>query len=213
MPITAKICGLGDEAAVKAVIEGGADMAGFVFFPPSPRNLSPERAAALVSLLPDGILKVGLFVDPDDDELTGVLKHVDLDMIQLHGHESPKRAAQIRAVTGLPVIKAVAVATAEDLAAAHAYEEHVDWLLFDAKAPEGATRPGGNAIAFNWRLLAAQNWRRPWLLAGGLDSGNLADAVMQSGARAVDVSSGVESEPGRKDPEKIKAFLDAAKAL
>ncbi len=213
MSILAKICGLGDEAAVEAAVAGGADLVGFVFFPPSPRNLAPARAAELTALVPNGIRKVGLFVDPGDDDLGAVLDQVPLDMVQLHGRESPARAAEVRAMSGLAVIKAVPVEVREDLALAHDYEDCVDWLMFDAKAPAGATRPGGNAQAFDWTLLAGRTWRLPWLLAGGLDAENLALAVAQSGAVAVDVSTGVEVAPGQKDPEMIKAFLDAAKAL
>jgi phosphoribosylanthranilate isomerase len=213
MPVIAKICGLGDEAAVEATVVGGADLVGFAFFPPSPRNLTPARAAELAALVPGRIKKVGLFVDPSDADLQAVLEQVPLDMVQLHGRESPARAAQVRAVSGLAVIKVVPVSTAADLAPAHDYEEHVDWLMFDAKAPAGASRPGGNAQAFDWRLLAGRSWRLPWLLAGGLNAENLAQAVAQSGALAVDVSSSIETAPGRKDPQLIKAFLDAAKAL
>lgn len=213
MPVLVKICGLGGPAAVRAAVGNGADMVGFVFFPPSPRNLTLAHAVELTALVPAGIQKVGLFVDPSDEELQAVLDKVPLDILQLHGGESPARAAQIREMSGLKVIKALPVATAEDLSRAHDYEDCVDWLMFDAKAPKGATRPGGNAQSFDWTLLAGRTWRLPWLLAGGLDAGNLAQAVAQSGARAVDVSSGVEVAPGRKDLALIKAFLDVAKAL
>ena len=213
MAVAAKICGLGDEQSVQTAIAGGAAWVGFVFFPPSPRALSPARAAELARLVPEGVRKVGLFVAPDDALIAEVLAAVPLDLIQLHGQETPERVAEIREKFGVPVMKAVAVAEPADLDRARAYEAVADLLLFDARPPKGATRPGGNALAFDWALLKGSEWRRPWLLAGGLDAGNVAEAVRASGAAAVDVSSGVESAPGRKDPALIKAFLDAVKAL
>jgi len=213
MTIEVKICGLTTADAVAAAAGAGARYVGFVFFPPSPRHLDPDRAAALAAQVPDGIVKVGLFVDPDDATLDRTLARVPLDMIQIHGSETPRRAAAIRARAERPVMKSIAVATAADLTSVAPYLPCVDRLLFDAKAPAGAGPPGGNARAFDWRLLAGRNWPLPWMLAGGLTADNLADAVKISAARAVDVSSGVEDRPGHKDPNRIAAFMAAAARL
>lgn len=213
MTIEVKICGLTTADAVAAAAGAGARYVGFVFVPASPRRLDPDRAAALAAQVPDGIAKVGLFVDPDDGTLDRTLARVPLDMIQIHGAETPRRAAAIRARVGKPVMKSIAVATAADLKTVDPYLPCVDRLLFDAKAPKGAAVPGGNARAFDWRLLAGRNWPLPWMLAGGLTAENLTDAVRISGARAVDVSSGVEDRPGHKDPDRIAAFMAAAARL
>ena len=215
MAVATKICGINTPEALTAAVRGGARFAGFVFYPPSPRALAPAEAAALIARAPDDLIKVGLFVDPDDDLLTATLTRVALDLIQLHGREAPRRVAEIRDRFALPVMKVIKVATRADLAAADGYLGVVDRLLFDAKAPTSMTGalPGGNAVAFDWRLLAGRDWPRPWMLAGGLDADNLAEAVEISGARAVDVSSGVEDRPGVKSPARIAAFLDAARAL
>lgn len=213
MAVAAKICGLSDPAAVDAAVTGGAAYVGFVFFLPSPRAVSPARAAELAAAVPESVRKVGLFVDPDDDLLDQVFAAVRLDLIQLHGQETPERAAAIRRRYDCPVMKAVAISGPDDLDNARRYETQVDMLLFDAKPPRDATRPGGNALAFDWQLIAGARWACPWMLAGGLEAGNLAEAVRASGATAVDVSSGVEKTPGCKDPALIKAFLDAARAL
>lgn len=213
MAVSVKICGINDFDAMEAAVEGGADLVGLVFFPPSPRAVTVEEAADLTELVPEGVLKVGLFVDADDRLLDGVLTQVRLDLLQFHGTESPERVEAVRLEYGLPVMKALGVSTAADLAAADAYAEVADRLLFDAKAPPGAVLPGGNAASFDWRLLAGRRWPLPWMLAGGLDAGYLAEAVRLSGARAVDVSSGVEDAPGRKSPDKIRAFLNAARRL
>lgn len=210
MPPEVKICGIADAAALEAAVTGGARFAGFVFFPPSPRALTPADAAGLAGTVPAGIVRVGLIVDADDAAIDDILAAVPLDMLQLHGGESPARVAAVRARTRLSVMKVIAVASEADLAAASAYAQVADRLLFDARPPAGATRPGGNACSFDWRLLAGRTWSRPWLLAGGLDAGNVADAVRLSGALGVDVSSGVEDAPGRKSPAKIRAFLAAA---
>lgn len=212
MKLSVKICGLSDGRSVAAAVEGGAAFAGFVFFRRSPRYVSAETAGALVHELPRGVTSVGLFVNPTDAELEAALAHARLGMIQLHGNESPARVDQVRQVSGLPVIKAIGVAVARDVLAAKAYEDHADWLLFDAKPPKDATRPGGNAAAFDWMLLKAYTGKTPWFLAGGLTRANIAAAVKASGARAVDVSSGVESAPGVKSPSKIRAFLKTALA-
>ncbi len=211
MAVEVKICGLRDEEAVAAAVEGGADYLGVVFFPPSPRNIEPAAAAEILDGVPEGIVKVGLFVDPDDAFLYGVLQHVRLDLLQFHGKESPERLARVRLETGLPVMKACPVADLEDLDKARAYEAVADRLLFDAKPPKGATRPGGNALAFDWTLLKGATFSLPWMLAGGLDVSNIQQAVAMSGAQTVDVSSGVESAPGIKDPKLIKDFLKAVK--
>ncbi|MFN4278590.1 MAG: phosphoribosylanthranilate isomerase [Ferrovibrio sp.] len=213
MPVLAKICGLTDEAAVEAAVQHGADMLGFVFFPASPRNLSAEQAEALLHNVPSGIDRVGVFVDPETDFLDKILAKARLDLLQLHGDETPERCRAISIYFGLPIIKAIKVSSKADLKAAKAYEDAVDWLMFDAAPPKDATRPGGNAASFDWSIMQGAKFNRPWLLSGGLTPENLSLAVRQSGASAVDVSSGVESAPGKKDPAKIRAFLDAARAL
>ena len=211
--IDVKICGLRTTEAVAAAVDGGARYLGFVFFPPSPRHLEPAVAASLAAAVPPSVKRVGLVVNADDVTLEALLAACPLDMLQLHGHETPARAAAIRARFGLPILKALPISDAGDVQAARIYEEVADLLLFDARPPKDATRPGGNALAFDWTLLAGTSWKRPWLLAGGLHAGNLAEAVRLSGARAVDVSSGVEDSPGVKSLARIRAFLDAARGL
>lgn len=211
--IEVKICGLRTTEAVATAVDGGARYLGFVFFPPSPRHLEPAAAAPLLAAVPPSVKRVGLVVNADDATLEALLAACPLDMLQLHGHETPERAAAIRARFGLPILKALPISDAGDVRAARAYEDAADLLLFDAKPPKDASRPGGNALAFDWALLAGTSWTRPWLLAGGLHAGNLADAVRLSGARGVDVSSGVEDSPGVKSLTKIRAFLDAARGL
>ena len=213
MPVSVKTCGLSDRPAVDAALTGGARFLGFVFFPPSPRDVAPNRAAALSAGLPDGIATVGVMVEPDDDFLDAILSEMRLDYIQLHGNESPARAAAVRARTGCRIIKAISVSQASDIARADTYGESADLILFDAKAKADDPRPGGNARTFDWRLFeAAPPPSTGWLLSGGLDAENVGEAISITGARAVDVSSGIESAPGRKDPEKIGAFLAAAAA-
>lgn len=204
-----KICGLRDADNVDAAIRAGAQYLGFVFFPKSPRAVTPEQAGALVQDIPAGTARVGLFVNPDDAQLTGTLTHAPLDIIQLHGQESPERVAQVKDLTGLPVMKAIGVSGPQDLGALIDYGLVADMLLVDAKAPKDADLPGGNGIAFDWRLLVGRKWLRPWLLAG-LTPDNVAEAIRLTGARAVDVSSGVESQPGVKDPALIRSFIKAA---
>ncbi|MBV9552092.1 MAG: phosphoribosylanthranilate isomerase [Alphaproteobacteria bacterium] len=214
MSVAAKICGLSSEAAVAAAVEGGAAYVGFVFYPPSPRAVSPARCGALCAMVPGGVPRVGLFVDPDDATIAAVLDAAPaIDILQLHGAETPERVAEARQRFGRKVMKAVAVAGPDDLAVAARYEDAADLLLFDAKPPPGATRPGGNGLAFDWRLIAGRDWRVPWLLSGGLTADLLPEAVRISRATAVDVSSGVETAPGQKDPQKIRAFITAAAAL
>ena len=213
MTIDVKICGLTDAAAVHAAVDGGAAMCGFVFFPASPRNLTPEAARELTKGVPDGVIRVGLTVDADDALLAEIASVARVDMLQLHGSETPERTAEVRDRLGLPVMKVLPVQGPDDLAAAEAYEGVADRLMFDAKPPEDASRPGGNARAFDWGLLKDRTFALPWLLAGGLTAENLAQAVKASGAVAVDVSSGVEDAPGVKNADKIRAFLAAAAAL
>ena len=215
MPVQAKICGINSAAAMRAAVEGGADFVGLVFYPPSPRAVTAEAAAALAALVPAGIAKVGLFVDIDDATLDGITAAVPLDLLQLHGAETPARVAEIRRRTGLPAMKAIKVAAAADVAAAEAYLGTADRLLFDAKAPSGmkGALPGGNALKFDWELIAGRAWPLPWMLSGGLDARNVAEAVRVAGAPAVDVSSGVESAPGAKDCARIRDFLNVVKAL
>ena len=213
MPIDVKICGLTDEEAVAAASESGARMCGFVFFPASPRCVTPARAGELAKNVLEGVIPVGLVVDADDDLLAAIAATAGIGMFQLHGSETPERTAEIREKFGLPVMKVLPVQEPGDVDAARAYEDVADRLMFDAKPPDGASRPGGNARAFDWGLLAGQNLKRPWLLAGGLTAENLADAVKASGAEAVDVSSGVEDAPGVKNVDKIRFFLAAADAL
>ena len=213
MSIEVKICGLTDAAAVKAAVEGGAAMCGFVFFPASPRNLTPKEAAELTKGVPEGVIRVGLTVDADDALLAEIASVAKVDMVQLHGAETPARTNEVRERFGLPVIKVLAVQGPDDLAAAKAYQGVADRLMFDAKPPEDASRPGGNARTFDWRVLKNQTFALPWLLAGGLTAENLTEAVKTSGAVAVDVSSGVEDAPGVKNVDKIRAFLAASAAL
>lgn len=213
MPVAVKTCGLSDRRAVDAALVGGARFLGFVFFPPSPRNVSPGQAAALSTDLPAGVANVGVVVDPEDDFIDAILSQVRLDYIQLHGEESPARAGAIRARTGCRIIKAISVSETTDITRAADYRESADLMLFDAKPAADASRPGGNAETFDWRLFeTAAPSSSGWLLSGGLDADNVADAIRITRARAVDVSSGIESAPGRKDPDRISAFLAAAAA-
>ncbi len=215
MSVEVKICGLDRAAAVDAAVEGGARYTGFVFYPPSPRNLTPEGAAALTERVPSSVTKVGLFVDPTDAKIASVLALNELDMIQLHGSESPARVAEVKARFGLAVMKAIKIASAKDLDGASAYYEIADRILFDALAPVGmaGALPGGNALKFDWTLIAGLVVPLPWMLAGGLTADNLAEAVRVTAAAAVDVSSAVEERPGFKSLDKIHAFLAAAKQV
>lgn len=207
--VKAKICGISTPETMQAALDAGARWVGLVFFAKSPRNVSIATAAELSRMVGTGTRVVGLFVDPTDDFLDDVTGQVPLDLIQLHGSETPERVAAIRARFNLPVMKALKVGEAADLDAATAYEPVVDMLLFDAKPPKGAILPGGNGVAFDWSLLVGRNWQKPWMLSGGLDPANVADAIRATGAAAVDVSSGVEDAPGRKSPDLIRAFLSA----
>lgn len=211
MSIWVKICGIATPEALAAAAQAGADEVGFVFFPASPRALTPEQAGALSAMLEGGPGRVGLFVDPTDEELAETLAAVPLDTIQLHGEETPSRVAAIRARFRRPVMKALGIATEADLAAIPPHAAVADRLLLDAKAPPGAALPGGNAQPFEWRLVRGLAVGRPWLLAGGLTPGNVAEAIATAGAPGVDVSSGLERERGVKDPALVAAFVKAAR--
>ena len=214
MSVAAKICGLSRGEAVKAAVVGGAAYLGFVFYPPSPRAVTPARAARLCAMVPAGISRVGMFVDADDDTIGAVLAETQIDVLQFHGHESPERVAAAKLRFARPVMKAVAIAGPEAVLNAVRYEEVANLLLFDAKPPSRPDAlPGGNGLAFDWSLIAGRSWRREWMLSGGLTAELLPEAVRVSGAAVVDVSSGVESRPGEKDLDKIGAFLAAARAL
>jgi phosphoribosylanthranilate isomerase len=204
-----KICGLRDELMLQAAVDADASYVGLVFFPKSPRNVSITQAAALAKAVPAGIAKVALVVDADDALLDAITEAVPLDILQLHGHETPERVTAIGARYGLPVMKAVGVADASDLGALDAYAQVADQILVDAKPPKNADLPGGNGLAFDWRLIAGRRWPVPWMLAGGLTPDNVAEAIALTGAKQVDVSSGVESAPGEKDAALIAAFCKA----
>jgi len=212
MSVSVKICGLSDSASVVAAVMGGADFVGFVFYPGSPRFIDARTASSLIEPLPADVISVGLFVNPSDEDIARVLKLVPLGAIQLHGAESPERVAAVRKLTGLPVIKAVGIASAQDIKTARAYESVADYLLLDAK-PRSGERAGGNGIAFDWALLKNAHFTKPWFLAGGLNLSNAASAVAATGAKMLDISSGVEEALGRKSPEKIRVFLAAAQKL
>ncbi len=210
MPTEVKICGLSEEESVDAALEAGADFVGFVFFPPSPRNLAPERGAALAKRARGKAQIVALTVDADDALLRAISEALRPDFLQLHGRETPERVAAVKALTRCAVMKALLVATRDDLDAAGRYSAAQRFLI-DAKPPKDATRPGGNAVAFDWSILQGFAPAKPWLLAGGLDSNNVAAALRQTGAPGIDVSSGVESAPGKKHPDLIRAFVRAVR--
>jgi phosphoribosylanthranilate isomerase len=207
-----KICGLKTEAALAAALEGGADYVGLVFFPPSPRNLSPEAARPLAAVARGRAKIVALMVDPDDALIEAVVAAVDPDVLQLHGEESPGRVGEVRRRWAKPVMKAIKVETAQDAAAALAYRGIADLILFDARAPKGSPLPGGNGLPFDWRALAEVKDKFAYMLSGGLTPDNVSEAIRVTGAGIVDVSSGVEARPGAKDPVLIRRFLLAAKA-
>ncbi len=212
MSLIVKICGLSTPEALDVALDAGADMVGFVFFPPSPRNLSFKAASALEGRVRGKAKKVALTVDADDTLLAYVVDALGPDILQLHGNESPLRVAAIKARFKLPVMKAIPVESKGDLAAIARYAAVADRLLFDARAPREATRPGGLGTPFDWHLLENIGSRVPFMLSGGLDAGNVAEALAITRAPGVDVSSGVERAPGEKDPEKIRAFVRAARA-
>lgn len=206
-----KICGLSDPGSIRVAANAGARFAGFVFYPPSPRAITADAAQALGQAVPSQMTSVGLFVDPDDDLLSLAVSRLKPGLIQLHGNETPQRLTAIKARFGLPVMKALKIAGPEDLSELAVYEQVSDWILFDAKAPKGSTLPGGNGLVFDWNVLKSVTPRRPWMLSGGLSSENVGEALRVLKPDAVDVSSGVEEAPGRKNPDKIKSFIQAVK--
>lgn len=210
--VNVKICGLTNRASLDAAMAAGARYVGLVFFEKSPRHIGLPEAAELAAAIPEGICKVALVVDATNDFLDRLVAEVPLDMLQLHGKESPERVLEIKARYGLPVMKAVGIADAADLPALETYLEVADQILVDAKPPRDAVLPGGNGLAFDWRLIAGRRWPVPWMLAGGLTPDNVEEAIAMTGAQQVDVSSGVEQAPGVKDPTRIAAFCAAALA-
>lgn len=218
MTIAAKICGLNSAETLAAAVDGGAALVGFVFYPRSPRHVAPAECAALAANVPDSVGRVGVMADPADEELDDLFSEIKLDYVQLHGSETPDRVGAIRARTGAGIIKAIKVAAADDVAVARNYRHVADRVLFDAKPPKvgDGILPGGNALAFDWRLITAADDPAaglPWLLSGGLEVDNVGEAVRISGARAVDVSSGVETAPGQKDCALIYEFLTRVASL
>ena len=211
MSLLIKICGLRTPEALDAALTAGADMVGFVFFPPSPRNVGVQAARVLGKRVRGRAQKVALSVDATNAELALAVEALKPDLLQLHGKETPERVAAVRSHFGLPVMKALPIETRADLSPIHLYAKVADWLLFDARAPRKATRPGGLGKAFDWRLLKNIDVAVPFMLSGGLDAGNVAEALRITRAPAVDVSSGVERAPGEKDPDKIRDFVRAAR--
>lgn len=209
MSVRVKVCGLTTRETVLAAAGAGAAYVGFNFFPKSPRFAALSLARDLALEVPPGVAKVGLTVDADDTTLDEITQTVPLDMIQLHGSETPERVAEVRARYGLPVMKALGIATAEDADPIDLYSDVADQLLIDAKPPPDGDLPGGNGLTFDWRLISNRRWALPWMLAGGLTADNVAEAVALTGARQVDLSSGVETAPGVKDPDLIRAFMAA----
>lgn len=206
-----KICGLTSPQDMDAVAQAGAHYAGLNFFAKSPRYVSPDQAREIALAAPVGVAKVALFVNADDAQIDAVMERVPLDFLQLHGQETPERLAELRARHGLPIIKAVGVAGKDDLAALDLYAAAADMLLVDAKPPKDAVLPGGNGLAFDWRLIANRRWTLPWMLAGGLTPANVAEAIGLTGAAQVDAASGVESAPGVKDAGLIANFVAATR--
>jgi len=210
MALLIKICGLSTPDTLDVALDAGADMVGFVFFPPSPRNISFEQARALGNRVQDRARRVANTVDADDALLSRIVEALKPDLLQLHGHETPERVATVKQRFGLPVMKALAIETQADVAAIRSYTGVADRLLFDARPPRDATRPGGLGRPFDWHLLEGLKVSVPFMLSGGLGAANVADALRITRAPGLDVSSGVESAPGVKDRTLIKAFLDAA---
>jgi phosphoribosylanthranilate isomerase len=213
MALTIKICGLRTPETLDVALESGADLVGFVFFPPSPRNLGLEAARRLGEQVQGRAGKVALTVDATDDTLRDIVAALKPDMLQLHGKELPERVAVVRSRFGLPVMKALPIASRHDLSPIHLYAKVADRLIFDARAPKEATRPGGLGTPFDWTLLAGINPGVPFMLSGGLNAGNVAQAIAVTQAPGVDVSSGVERVPGVKDADKIREFIRAARAV
>ena len=211
MTIHVKICGLSRVSDVAAAAAADARYIGFNFFEKSPRYVSPDQARALALEVPVGMARVGLVVDADNRLIDEITERVPLDMLQLHGHETPARVSEIKARYKLPVMKVLGVATRQDLSELDEYEVVSDQILVDAKPPKDAKLPGGNGVAFDWRLIAGRSWSTPWMLAGGLTPENVAEAIRLTGAKQVDVASGVESSAGIKDAKLIADFSAAAK--
>jgi phosphoribosylanthranilate isomerase len=215
-PVTEiKLCGLNTTEAVATASQGGASHIGFIFYPPSPRAVTPERAGEIALAAAESVARVAVFVNPTDAEIEAVIAALSPSVLQLHGKETPERVAEVKRLFGLRVMKAIRVSTADDIREALAYDGIADALLFDAKPPKDAAGmlPGGNGLAFDWTLLSQYQGKIPWFLSGGLDMGNVAEALEISGARAVDISSGVEDRPGVKNLEKIGAFIGTVQAL
>jgi phosphoribosylanthranilate isomerase len=212
MTLLVKICGLKSPDALEVALDAGADMVGFVFFPPSPRHVGYDTARALGAQVRGRARKVALSVDATDDELAAAIAALRPDLLQLHGKETPERVTAVRSRFDLPVMKALAISEHSDLAAIHLYDRVADRLIFDARPPRDATRPGGLGRSFDWYLLQGLQAAIPYMLSGGLDAGNVAEALRITAAPGVDVSSGVERAPGEKDAEKIRAFIRAARA-
>ena len=210
-PISVKICGLATLDDVRACADAGANYMGLVFFEKSPRNISIDAARELALAAPLGLAKVALVVNPNDAELDAITETVPLDMLQLHGKETPERVSEVKARYGLPVMKAVGIADSDDLPKLESYFGVADQILVDAKPPKGGELPGGNGLSFDWRLIAGRSWPCPWMLAGGLTDENVSEAVRMTGAQQVDVSSGVEDAPGQKSAELIQNFVRASR--
>ena len=211
-PVSVKICGLATVDDVRACADAGANYMGLVFFEKSPRNITLPAARKLALAAPLGLAKVALVVNPSDAELDAITGTVPLDMLQLHGRETPERVAEVKARYGLPVMKAVGIADGDDLPKLESYFGVADQILVDAKPPKGGELPGGNGLSFDWRLIAGRRWPCPWMLAGGLTPENVAEAVTMTGAKQVDVSSGVEDAPGQKNAELIPKFVQSSRA-
>jgi len=211
-PVSVKICGLATVDDVRACADAGANYMGLVFFEKSPRNITIPAARELALAAPLGLAKVALVVNPSDAELDAITGTVPLDMLQLHGRETPERVAEVKARYGLPVMKAVGIADWDDLPKLESYFGVADQILVDAKPPKGGELPGGNGLSFDWRLIAGRRWPCPWMLAGGLTSENVAEAVKMTGAKQVDVSSGVEDAPGQKNAKLIQKFVQSSRA-
>ena len=207
-----KICGLSTPTSLDVAVRSGADMVGFNFFARSPRFVKNDVARELANQVSGEVVRTGLVVDASNADITHILAQVPLDMLQLHGTETPQRVAEIRATFNLPIMKVLSITDASDLMATTDYLDVVDHFLFDAKPPKGADRPGGNAVSFDWTLMQGITMPKPWLLAGGLTPDNVVHAMKTSGARGVDVSSGIESQPGAKDDGLIRSFIHAARS-
>ena len=211
-PVSVKICGLATVEDVRACADAGANYMGLVFFEKSPRNITIPAARELALAAPMGLVKVALVVNPSDAELDAITGTVPLDMLQFHGRETPERVAEVKARYGLPVMKAVGIADGDDLPKLESYFGVADQILVDAKPPKGGELPGGNGLSFDWRLIAGRRWPCPWMLAGGLTPENVAEAVKMTGAKQVDVSSGVEDLPGQKNAKLIQKFVQSSRA-